>query len=267
MDDLVNFIKIEGRGCLLLKQDLRRFYRQIGIDIGDSSLVGFSFNGYIYFDKALHGIKNAAFIAQRVTTAIKYIYQILGISIENYLDDLAGADFPEKAWKSYQELRNILDFCGLEESVEKACPPATRMLFIGVLFDTETLTLLVTQERFEEIKLLENDWLKFETPTLKQLQSLIGKLNFVAQCVKPSRILISRLLNWLREIQNSAKADVIPEEIRKDLKWWYIFLPRFNGVAMMDLEECVVRYWNVDFACHSRTFERIQTIRKTLIKI
>ena len=41
----------------------------------------------------------------------------------------------------------------------------------------------------------------------------------------------------MREIQNSEKAEVIPEEIEKDLKWWYIFLPRFNGVAMMDLEE------------------------------
>ena len=195
VDDLVNIIKTKGRGCLLFKQDLRGFYRQIGIDIGDSSLVGFPFDCYIYFDKVLSmGLKRAAFIAQRVTTAIKYICQILGISIENYLDDLAGADCPEKAWKSYQELRNILEFCGLEESVEKACPPATRMVFIGVLFNTETLTLLVTQERLEEIKLLVQNWLKFETATLKQLQSLIGKLNFVAHCVKPSCIFISRLL-------------------------------------------------------------------------
>ena len=144
----------------------------------------------------------------------QYICQFLGISIDNYLDDLAGADCPEKAWKSYQELRNILEFCVLEESVEKACPPATRMVFIGVLFDTETLTLLVTQERLEEIKLMVRNWLKFETATLTQLQSLIGKLNFVVHCVKPFRIFISRLLNWLREIQNSEKTEVIPEEIR-----------------------------------------------------
>ena len=26
-------------------------------------------------------------------------------------------------------------------------------------------------------------------------------------------------------------------EIKKDLQWWYIFLPRFNGVAIMDLDE------------------------------
>ena len=45
--------KCKGRGCLLFKRDLRRFYRQIGIDIVDSSLVGYTFNGYMYFDKVL----------------------------------------------------------------------------------------------------------------------------------------------------------------------------------------------------------------------
>ena len=171
----------------------------------------------MYFDKLLSmWLKWGAVIAERVTTAIKYICQILGISIENYLDYLAGADYPENVWKSYQELRNILEFCGQEESVEKACPPATKKkkFFIGV--DTETLTLLVTQERLEEIKLLEQNWLKFESATSKQLQSLIGKLNFVTHCVKPSRIFISRLLNWLREIQ-SKKISNDQELIQSDL--------------------------------------------------
>ena len=161
--------------------------------------------------------------AQRVTTAIKYICHICGVSIENYLDDLAGAEKPEKAWQSYNELKYILDFCGLEESVEKACPPATRMIFIGVLFDAVSLSLFVTEERLAEIKVLVLNWLSFETATLKQLQSL----NFVAHCVKPSRIFISRLLNWLREIQNSEKAVIIPHEIKKGSSVVVHFLTTF----------------------------------------
>jgi hypothetical protein len=34
---------------------------------------------------------------------------------------------------------------------------------------------------------------------LKELQSLLGKLNFVSQCIHPGRIFVNRLLNWLRE--------------------------------------------------------------------
>ena len=60
------------------------------------------------------------------------ICQTLDISIENYLDDLAGADYPDKAWNPYLELAKVVGFCGLEESVKKVCLPATRMFFIGV---------------------------------------------------------------------------------------------------------------------------------------
>ena len=110
-------------------------------------------------------------------------------------------------------------------------------VFIGILFDSENLTLTVTPERLMEIKILVNEWLKFEKATLKQLQSLIGKLNFVAHCVKPARIFISRLLNWLREIQCTESAQSISSETKKDLEWWFHFLPKFNGISTMNLEE------------------------------
>ena len=126
VDDLVNLIKIKGKSCLLFKKDLRRFYGQKGIDMGDASLVGYSFNGHIYFDKVLSmGLKSSAFIAQRVTNAVKYMCQISHVSIENYLDDMAGADTPDKALKSSYELGKILEFCGFEEAQEKSCPLTT----------------------------------------------------------------------------------------------------------------------------------------------
>ena len=152
VDDLVNLIKIKGKGRLLFKKNMR-FYRQIGNDIGDASLVGSS-NEHIYFDKVLSmGLKSSAFIAQCVINAVKYMCQISHISIENYLDDLAGADTPDKTLKSFYELGKILEFCGLEEALEKSCPSSTKMIFIGVFFDTESLTLLVTHERLQEITL------------------------------------------------------------------------------------------------------------------
>ena len=140
VDDLVAIVKTKGKGCLLFKRDLKRAYRQIGIDISDSSLVGFSFNGKIYFDKVLSmGCRSSAFIMQRVSNSIKYICSILNISIENYLDDYVGAEVADRAWHSYSELGRVLHFSGLEESAGKACPPSTQMTFIGVLFDTSHL--------------------------------------------------------------------------------------------------------------------------------
>ena len=163
------------------------------------------------------GLKSSAFIAQRVTNAVKYMCQISHVCIENYLYDFAGEITPIKHWSHFYELGKISEFYGLEEALEKPCPPSAPMIFIGVLFDTESLTLLVTHERLQEITKFVNSWLQYQTATLKQLQSLIGKLNFVAHCVKPARIFISRLLLWLLKIQNSENAQIVPDVIRKNL--------------------------------------------------
>lgn len=127
---------------------------------------------------------------------------------------MAGAETPERALIAYNELGKVLQCCGLEESSEKVSPPATEMIFLGILCNTDKLTLSVTTERLQKILLLVTDWLEKSEASLKKLQSLIGKLNFVAHCVKPSRVFICRLLNWLYSFKNEASLSV-PQETEK----------------------------------------------------
>ena len=68
--------------------------------------------------------------------------------------------------------------CGLEESVDKAVTPTTKITFIGVTFDSEKMTLEVTPERVVEISLLVESWLKKKKSSLKELQSLSRKVAF-----------------------------------------------------------------------------------------
>ena len=83
----------------------------------------------------------------------------IGIFILNYLDDLASAETVEKASFSFNTLRTILKKCGIEEAQNKACPPSTVMVFIGILFNTVKMTIEVTPERLKEIKILLHTWL------------------------------------------------------------------------------------------------------------
>ena len=111
------------------------------------------------------------------------------------------------------------------------------MTFIGVLFDSEELTLSVTPERFQEILSLLEVWLLKTEATLQELQSLIGKLSFISSCVQASRVLMCRLLSWLRQIHGKQSVQQIPVSVRKDLLWWKAFLPQYNGISMILLEE------------------------------
>lgn len=238
VDDYVELIKKKGQGCLLFKKDLKRAYRQISIDPADYNLVSFVWGKHIFCDTVLSmGLKSAASICQRTTNALSFIMLQIGIAILNYLDDLAGAERKENAVFAYNCLGTVLQKCGFEEAPDKSSPPSEIMSFLGVLFNTLSMTIEITPERLKEIRQLILLWLNKETASLKQVQSLLGKLNFVAACVKPSRVFVSRLLTWLRSLYHSSDfQNVIPQFVRKDLIWWNRFLPLYNGVSMMEYE-------------------------------
>jgi hypothetical protein len=90
------------------------------------------------------------------------------------LDDLAGCESPEKSWDAFNNLGKILDRCGFEESVEKACPPNTKMNFVGILFDTKNLTISIDEQRLAEILQLVLDWLTKQVCNKKGIAVFIG---------------------------------------------------------------------------------------------
>ena len=110
------------------------------------------------------------------------------------------------------------------------------MPFVGVQFDTNTMTLEITPERLTEIKVLLADWLGRFTCTTRELQQLVGKLNFVAACVRPARIFMARLYALLKGAAQRSSIS-LSDDFRKDLVWWATFLDKYNGVSMMMVEE------------------------------
>ena len=161
VDDFIQIIKAKGKNCLMFKLDLRKAYRQINICHGDYNLVSYRWEKHIFCDTVLSmGLKNAAAIFQRVTNAIAFMMFKIGIAILNYLDDLAGVETTDKAWFAFYCLRNVLEKGGLEESKVKACIPSEIMTFLGVLFNSKTMTMEVTEDRLIEIKLLIVSWIK-----------------------------------------------------------------------------------------------------------
>lgn len=178
VDDLVDLVKLKGAGCMLFKKDLRKAYRQIYIDPGEYHKVGYRFKRKLYFDTAVSmGLRSGAQICQRVTNAITYAMFMIGVAILNYLDDLAGAEVEGKADMAYLLLDQFLKRVGISESEEKACSPSTRMIFVGVMFDTVKMTLEISPERLIEISNLVSEWLKKTHATRKEC-SLYWKIEF-----------------------------------------------------------------------------------------
>ena len=123
-----------------------------------------------------------------------------GFCVCNYLDDFCGVEKKEVVNFAFMLLRELFIRSGIDEALEKACAPSEIMFFFGVfLFNSHTMTMEITKERLKEIKLLVSSWLDRDRASLKEIQQLLGKLNFVGACVRSSRIFVNRILNWLRE--------------------------------------------------------------------
>ena len=232
-DDLALRIAQIGKGALMFKIDLSRYFRQIPLDPGDYSMVGYIINGELYFDKVLPmGMRTAPYIAQRITNAVRYIHEQHKYFLLNYMDDFLGAEERDRAFKAFDHLTQLLATLRVETAPDKIIPPTTRIEFLGITFDSTTMTIEVTQDRVKDMLQELNTWNTKTAVSRREVESLIGKLQFASKCVRPGRTFISRLIHWIRSMNRTDKYPISPEA-RKDIAWWGKFLEDYNGVSIM----------------------------------
>ena len=206
VDTLAQLMIKKGVGSLLFKRDLKRYYRQIFVDPSDAVKLGYYVDDMIYIDSTLPmGMMSSCYIAQRVSSIIPFVMQQRGYSAVNYIDDLGGVDSASKAELAFEELGNILAEIGILESVQKATPPSTKMVFLGILLDSINQTLSIDSERLQNIKATVSIWLNKSKASLNELQKLIGLLSFAARCVREGRLFFSRILTVLKEAYIAGK--------------------------------------------------------------
>ena len=223
-----------GPGAVIYKRDLRHAYRQIPVDPADYCYLGYFWKDLLYFDTVLAmGQRNAAMACTRTTKSIMFMHGEAGYLGTNYLDDLIGVANYSVGTEAYEHLGELLEELGLLENLAKACPPSTVQLVLGVEIDTVNGTISVPVERMVEIVALVGEWQVKKLAKKVDLQSLIGKLQFVTKCVRQSRVFMNRLLEALRSMSGDKKFIKLNDSFKKDLKWWSMFIEEFNGVSFI----------------------------------
>ena len=161
----------------LFKIDLSGYFRQLPLDLGDYSLLCFTWNRQVFFDLVSPmGLRSAPYFAQRTSNALRYIHNRLSYFLFNYIDDFIGVEVKERIRQSFEVFHRMLSDLGVRESVEK-CVELTQVLHcVGTLVNAVSKTMSVLPERVEELMLELRKWESCEECSLKDVQRLIGKL-------------------------------------------------------------------------------------------
>ena len=227
-----------GNGAFMYKTDLARGYRQLRVDPLDWPLLGFRYGGRFFMDVCPpFGLRSAAMCMQRTSQAIAHIHKQRGFYSRPYLDDFGGAESSEqRADEALATLQGVLRDLGVAEAVHKVCRPAQEMVWLGILYNSVEMTMVIPPAKLEEVMQVLKQWEGRFRATRSQMQSLLGLLQFVASVTPPARLFTNRMLQNLRDTPRRG-SETLSLGFKKDLKFFLDLLPHYNGVRIIAKEE------------------------------
>lgn len=233
ISDLVAKLQLEGKGSFIWKADLSRAYRQFRIDPLDAPLMGIHFNGSYYIDRCpAFGCRSSSAVCQRVANALVYILAQAGVSVLAYLDDFAACSFEyANALESYHHFLRISDSLGLQLAKDKCVKPSTSAEWLGYEIDTIAMSVSIPQNKILEVIHECQLWAHKRRASKHMIQSLLGKLVHVSNCIPQARKFITRILATLRAMGNKDWVS-ISQEFLKDVQWFSCYAKSSNGILL-----------------------------------
>jgi hypothetical protein len=236
------------------KMDIKAAYKQIRVHKEDIPRLGFRWKDQVYFFQVLpFGMKSSTIIFESFSSFAEWIAKNHHWNIphlHHYIDDFLGiAASAEASIKQAEQLEKLLTLLGLQVETKKTEAGVTVIIYLGIELDGEKMEARLPQAKLQAIKDMIQEWLQKDRANLKQLQSLVGHLNFASVVVQASRPFIGRLYRAIKHHLRVAEAKQNPfiplkisAEMRKDLKWWSTFIEDWNGIHLMYDDQ-----WDADF--------------------
>ena len=130
------------------------------------------------------------------------------------------------------DLKNFLSLCeylGVPIAPEKTVGPRTTLTFAGIELDTILCEARLPADKITKSKALLSKFLQRKKATLKEVQSLIGLLNFACSVVVPGRAFLRRLIDLTKDIRCASHFIRLSRSVKADVRIWKSFLDDFNG--------------------------------------
>ena len=238
-DEVIKMVLKEGKGSYLIKTDIKSAFRLLPIHPDDFDLLGMSFQDKYYVDKCLpFGLSVSCNLFEKFSCFLEWQIKQNAKSdnMIHYLDDFCGCDKNEKGALSLLETSlETFESLGVPVAPEKIEGPSTRIKFLGLEVDTVAMEVRLPDDKLNDLKACVQNTInrKGKKITLRELQSLIGKLNFACRAIAPGRAFLRRLIDATIGLKHPKHKTRISNAMVEDLHVWQSFLVNHNGVQMI----------------------------------
>ena len=233
IDDAIRLIRLAGRDSYLAKTDIKSAFRIIPIHPDDYHLLGMKWQGKFYFDRCMPmGCRSSCKTFETLSTSVEWIARNkLGIRyILHLLDDFLIVNQSSEVCSQQLDIfTRTCAYLGIPIAPEKTVGPSSILSFAGIELDTHLMEARLPLDKIDKCTKTIESFLKRKKVTLKELQSLIGLLNFACSVVKPGRAFLRRLIDLTIGVRSAHFSIRLSSESKQDLKIWYSFLSGYNG--------------------------------------
>ena len=252
MSSTQNWVRILlrcGSGARFCKNDWANAYKNIRINKSDIWMQGFKWLEKTFFELCLvFGGVSSAGLFDRLAKLILWIALVHAHFPEHlvaqHLDDVCGAspkgtDSVDRFYKAY---RDVCDAIGVDladpSDPDKAFPPTTNGIVLGICYDTEegiNGTWYLREDKMADIIIMLEKAMEGEESSQRFIKSLCGKLIHLRCLVEDSKFRMSQIIQAANQTEVMTARVEISDWCRSDMFWWKTSLPVFsNRSALMD---------------------------------
>ena len=236
IQDAISVIQKIGQHCFMAKSDIKSAFRLIPVSPNDYPRLGFTYKNMYYYDKCLaQGCASSCQIFECFSTALEWILRNK-FSVKHcihVLDDFMflGASFEEckKYLESWEHVCNMLN---VPLAVNKTIGPAQEIVFLGIQLSSREMTARLPQEKISLYTNKLSDLMRSRTVKLKEMQSVIGCLQFATSIILPGKAFTRRLIDTTIGVKKPFHYVTVNVEARADIRMWYLFFKYHNGKTL-----------------------------------
>lgn len=237
IDDAIRLLCLYGSGSLMACLDIAHAYKLVPVSPADYELLGFSWRGLYYYDMTLpFGCASSCQIFELFSSAFHWILEqkLATNPCVHLLDDFFFVGPPHSPACSHdvRSFRSLASDLGVPIKETKCRGPSTQLVLFGLELDSLRMEASLPVDKLHKLRCSIASAARKRRITLRDLQSLIGFLNFACSVVVPGRAFLRRLINLTCKVSRPYHRIRLTREARSDITVWHTFTQYFNGKSL-----------------------------------